>query len=75
MSINRITSIYAYNYYGNINGIKALNDCCSNFSVKNREIITIWRFDEEGNIVYYTLDKNTREILSITKYKNINKLM
>ena len=38
--------------------------------VNCRELVTTWKYDEEGNIVYYTYDKKTGEIISKTKYKN-----
>lgn len=74
LSINRITGIYSYNYYGKIYSLAASNECCGNIHCNARETITTWRFDEEGNIVYYTKDKKTGEILSIVKYKNPNKI-
>lgn len=39
-------------------------------NTKGREVVTSWKYDEEGNIVYYTYDKKTGEVISKTKYKN-----
>ena len=44
----------------------------SNTSVK--EIYVTWKYDEEGNIVYYTYDKNTGELIESHKCKNPGKI-
>ena len=35
-----------------------------------REIYVTWKYDSEGNIVYYTYDKNTGELIDKQTYKN-----
>lgn len=42
----------------------------TSYNKNGREVVTSWKYDEEGNIVYYTYDKNSGEILTQTKYKN-----
>ena len=42
----------------------------SSCDANGRELVTTWKYDEEGNIVYYTYDKKTGEIITKTKYKN-----
>lgn len=36
------------------------------------ETETTWRYDEEGNIVYYVYNKKTKALISTTKCKNPN---
>lgn len=43
-------------------------------NIEVQETYTTWRFDEEGNIVYYTYNKKTGELISKTKYKNPGKI-
>lgn len=74
LNINNNMYNYAFNYCDYINKIKKTDDDQDNKCTKNREIITTWKFDEEGNIVYYTIDKKTGEVLSKTKYKNPNSI-
>ena len=45
-------------------------DSSAGSSIGGRETYVTWRYDESGNIVYYTIDKSTGEILDSHKYKN-----
>ncbi len=69
LPISKITNYHAY-YYERISNSENIAESDKNSDTNVREKITTWRFDEEGNIVYYTIDKKTGEIISITKYKN-----
>lgn len=66
-SVNFNSYKYKLYNYANIN-----NNCESNtnHSILGREIYTTWKYDEEGNLVYYTYDKKTGELISKTKYDN-----
>ena len=69
LPISKITNYHAY-YYERISNSENMAESDKNSDTNVREKITTWRFDEEGNIVYYTIDKKTGKIISITKYKN-----
>ena len=43
-------------------------------NISQRETYVTWRYDEDGNIVYYTFDKNSGELIDTHKYKNPAKI-
>ena len=77
--INRYTNSFFYGNYGNIpqNGYSDINYMES--QTADKEVYATWKYDEEGNIVYYKYDKKTGKLISKTVCKNpakeINKFM
>lgn len=62
-------NLYNYSLY-NYAGIKKSTDTSEHNCKPVKETYTVWKFDEEGNIVYCTYDKKTGELISKIKYKN-----
>lgn len=74
LNANRISYSPFLNY--NLMNFAVKNSEQTSFSKKSNdeETATTWKFDEEGNLVYYTYKVKTGEIVSIIKYKNPNSI-
>ena len=76
ISINRIGNYYRpQNYYPLRVNKTDFNHQCPNNNCADDETYTTWKFDEFGNIVYYTYKVKTGEIVSKVVYKVSDKLL
>ena len=75
MSLGVNFNSYSFDKY-NIRKKTSINSDVSdgNQNISGREIYVTWRYDEQGNIVYYTFDKNSGELIDTHKYSNPAKL-
>ena len=67
--INFNTCSYAINY-GILPTKTSTSDGDNSFHDCTRKTYVTWKYDEEGNIVYYTYDCETGELISKVKCKN-----